>query len=146
MKKRKQSLQNNAEHFEINMIEKLLLKVMYMRGSYECEIVCQGDKATVSKYEIRYVNNEDKRVLQNSVSLPCQQVVDKLNEFEIGAWDGFFGAHPADVSDGVMFDLEAVVNGDKSIHAEGSENFPPHYRELVRWFDELLAKQEENVL
>lgn len=137
--KRKKKVKE-AEKSDVTAVENLLLKVMYMRGTFEYEIICDDGEATVSKFRIVYENGEGRRKLRGSANLQVEDVCTKLNEFEISKWNGFFGKHPKNVSDGVMFDLTATLNGDKKLHAEGSENFPPHYHDLVRWFDELTEK------
>ena len=68
---------------------------------------------------------------------PLETVVAKLNAYDVGSWNGFHGKHPKYVLDGTMFTLEASVNGGKRLYADGSENFPRHYHELVQWLGEM---------
>ncbi|MBO4411374.1 MAG: hypothetical protein J5794_04230 [Lachnospiraceae bacterium] len=44
--------------------------------------------------------------------------------------------------DGIMFRLEAFVNGGRRIFADGSQNFPKHYRELTDWLYQTLNRKE----
>ena len=40
-----------------------------------------------------------------------------------------------------MFSLEALVNENRTVKAEGSANFPRHYHELKRWITENLTPE-----
>ena len=61
----------------------------------------------------------------------AQQALQLLNDCRLLAWDGFYGPHPKHVLDGTMFRLTATVNGDQTIRANGSQNFPKHYRDFT---------------
>ena len=65
-------------------------------------------------------------------------MLDLLNKCSLLSWDGFHGKHPKGVKDGIMFSLQAVLNGGKTIKAEGSENFPRHYRDFTDGLYSLL--------
>ena len=110
-----------------------------MRGTFEYEITTLNDEATISKFRIVYSEGEGRRKLRSSVVLPQKDVLDKIKEFELSSWDGFNGNFPKDVLDGVSFTFLAIVNNGRRIYANGSENFPPHYEEFVRWLNEILA-------
>ena len=123
---------------KITSLEKLTLHVSGMRGAYEYEIVCENGEATVSYYGFYYNNGEEERRLEESATLDEKTVVDKLNEFGVGKWDGFDGPHPKGVLDGKQFRFEAIVNGGDKISAEGSQNFPKNYSEFESWMYGLL--------
>ena len=119
----------------IESVEKATLRVSGMRYACEYEIVASGDETTVSLYRI--VGND--RELEKSVCLPTSEVLDAMKNTGVGRWNGFFGPHPKNVSDGEMFDFEARVNGGEVVAADGSENFPKGYREFVGWLRKVLA-------
>ena len=111
------------------------------RGSVEYEITAKGDEARVTRYMIRYDGREERVPLERAVC-GMERVLALLNDCGLLTWDGFDGPHPADVLDGVMFRLEADVNGGRRVRAEGSENFPPRYRVLVDGLCGLLREGE----
>ena len=123
---------------KITDFETVTVRESGMRSSVEYEIVRDGEEAVVSLYTILYNSEADERRLEKSAVVSAPEVIDKLTEVGLLAWDGFHGAHPRNVSDGTMFTLDAVVNGGKRIHADGSENFPRHYREFIRWIMDKL--------
>lgn len=124
---------------KITSFEMVTLRLSGMRFSNEYEIVMQGKDARVSKYELRYEKEKGSvRVPVNNKVCSADRVLKLLNDCELAAWDGFHGAHPKDVRDGIMFTLKATVNGNRSIRAEGSENFPKHFRELRNGLDDIL--------
>ena len=122
----------------IGSFEIITLHTSGMRFTTDYEIVMQGDAAEVSQYQIRYVDHEDRRVLEKRALVSKDDVLRLLNECCLLSWDGFFGPHPRNVLDGTMFRLSAVVNGGITIKAEGSQNFPKHYSEFTRGIYELL--------
>ena len=65
-----------------------------------------------------------------------------LNDCGISTWNGFHGKHPRGVKDGTMFNFKAKINGDTEITADGSQNFPKHYRDLTDGLYKLLHKIE----
>ena len=73
----------------------------------------------------------------------ADRILKLLNDCELISWDGFHGDHPKDVKDGIMFSLKATVNGNRNIRAEGSENFPKHFRELWKGMDAILRDQKQ---
>ena len=109
-----------------------------MHASAEYEIVRDGDNAVVSMYTIPYTGDENERHLEMTAVISASEAMDKMTEVGLLGWDGFHGAHPRNVSDGTMFTLDAVVNGGKKVHADGSQNFPRHYREFVQWIMGIL--------
>ncbi|MBR3149482.1 MAG: hypothetical protein IKF64_04855 [Eubacterium sp.] len=122
----------------ITSLESFNLHLSGMRITEEYEIVCEGDKATVSHYVMNYSTGEQKRELESSATLETQAVLDKLDELGVASWNGFHGEHPKGVLDGTMFNLTAYVNGGQKLYADGSQNFPKHFHELEEWFYEVL--------
>ena len=105
--------------------------------TYEYEAVCHGETTTLARYVFRYGKGEERE--QNAVTeVKTSDVLGKLNELGIGSWDGFFGPHPKNVSDGEMFEFRAETDEGKPIRASGSANFPPRYGELKDWLSGLL--------
>ena len=131
--KKKKKKNSQIESFEI-----ITLHTSGMRYSADVEIVMKGDAAEVSQYQIRYRYPEDERILEKRVSVSCDTMLKLLNECRLLSWDGFHGKHPRGVRDGTMFSLNAVVNGGKIIRAEGSQNFPKHYRNFTDGLYEML--------
>ena len=108
----------------IEAFEIITLHTSGMRYSADYEIVMKGDTAEVSQYQIRHRYPENERILEKRVSVSNTMVLKQLNECKFLSWDDFHGKHPRGVMDGTMFSLNAVVNGDKKIRADGSQNFP----------------------
>ena len=119
-------------------LDSFLLHLSGMRITSEYEIAIDGDTATVSLYYFNYASGEERRVLETSATIAAADMIAELNEVNLIKWDGFDGPHPKGVTDGTMFTLEATVNGGRRIYAHGSQNFPKHYHDLVRFLDELL--------
>ena len=126
---------------KIDSFETVTLRESGMRCTTEYEIVRKGDAAEVSEYSIRYDGSVDRRVLEARAECPLGDALMILNDCKIGLWDGFHGKHPKHVKDGIMFSLNATVNGDRKIRAEGSENFPKHFRELRDGLHAILSQK-----
>lgn len=109
-----------------------------MRSQSEYELNCRGPKTEILRYAIRYRNGEECKEPVGSASCETAAVINILNEYGFLGWDGFNGPHPRWVKDGVMFRLEASVNGGRLIKAKGSENFPKHFHELMQWINDTL--------
>ena len=126
----------------VGSFEIVTLRLSGMRFTSEYEVVMNGENAEVVKYEIRY-RKEEGRVREPVSKAVCDagRVLTLLNKCELISWDGFHGAHPKDVRDGIMFSLKATVNGGRNITADGSENFPDHFRELWKGLDAILRGQ-----
>ena len=129
---------------KIESFETVTLHLSGMRFTTEYEIVMQDKDAEITEYGIRYEKEKgDVRVPQRKAVCSAETVLKLFNDCELLAWDGFHGAHPKDVKDGTMFSLKATVNGGKNIRAEGSENFPEHFREFWHGLDAILRGKNE---
>ena len=128
----------------IASIEIVTLHLSGMRGSVDYEIVMKDGQAQVSQYEIRYVDHEDHRILQKQALCETSTLLSLLNDCKLLSWDGFNGPHPKGVLDGTMFTLKATVNEGKKIYAQGSENFPKHYRKLRDGLYNILNAEENS--
>lgn len=115
----------------ITSFGKIRLRISGMRITEVYEILCRGDEAELSQYWLRYENHEDKYILQKRAIVPAADIVGVLNQCGVMKWDGFSGKNPPGVLDGTMFRFTATVNGDRSICADGSNNFPKHYRDFT---------------
>ena len=109
-----------------------------MRLSEVYELLCDGDTAKITQYLIRYESHEDVLVPQKSCSCSADDVITILNDCKILKWKGFQGKNPHGVRDGYMFNFYAELNGDTVIRADGSNNYPKHYREFQNSITELL--------
>lgn len=122
----------------IEKIEKLTLRESGMRFTSERELLMCENGVEVSQYEIRYTQHKDERILIKRSLISKEAALKLLNDCKIMKWDGFSGAHPRWVKDGIMFSLTAVVNDGKVISAEGSQNFPKRYREFTDGLNKFL--------
>lgn len=125
----------------ITSFEIVTLRTSGMRFVCEYEIVMKDAEAEVSEYGIRFSGSEDKRVLERRAVISEQQALKLLNDCRILSWDGFFGSHPRGVKDGIMFSFKAVINDGRIIKADGSQNFPKHYRDFTDGLYEILRQE-----
>ena len=132
----------NKGNTQIESFEIITLHISGMRYSVDYEIVMKGDVAEVSQYQIRHRYPENERILEKRVLVSNVTMLSLLNECKLLLWDGFHGKHPRGVLDGTMFSLYAVVNGDKKIRADGSQNFPKHYRDFTDGLYKMLNEFE----
>lgn len=124
---------------ELNSFETVFWRISGMRGSTEYEIVNKGEESEFTEYMMRCAKEGGmERVPERSVTCKTERILEILNSCEVASWDGFHGKHPKGVRDGIMFRFELVVSGDEKICAEGSENFPKHFREYRDAMRELL--------
>ena len=128
---------------KIESFEIVTLRLSGIRFTVEYEIVMKGKEAEITEYEIRYGKDKDKdkRVPVRKTVCSADKVLKLLNDCELANWDGFVGNHPKNVKDGIMFSLNATVNGSRKISAHGSENFPKHFRELRDGLNNLLKQK-----
>lgn len=124
---------------EIHSYKTIKLKINGMRGTREYEINCQGEISEISLYRYFYTNRKEERRLEKSAFIGTEEMINILNFCKFADWNGFKGKHPKNVHDGDMFRLEAVINENKTITAEGSANFPNGYNEFLRQIGAILA-------
>ena len=117
-------------------VETMTLILYGMRGSHVYKF--DGEDG-LRRYRKIYSDGEDWLELEKSVPCSTQTMIDLTNTCGILRWDGFYGEHPMNVCDGIMFRFEATVNGTQTVKAEGAENFPKGYRDFVRALDAMLA-------
>ena len=124
----------------VTSIESIFIKVSGMRFRCEYEVSTKDGNAKIELYQIKIRDKQDVRELEASAQMPLDEMLGLCNRCEIMRWDGFFGAHPKNVRDGEMFDLEASLNGGVRVRAEGSANFPKHYNEFMHELDKTLRE------
>ena len=129
----------------ITSFTRITLSVSGMRGACKYEIICGGDEAQLSQYSVYYKNGRDECELELSARCKSAAITDLLNRCSVMSWDGFCGANPRGVRDGIMFSLNATVNGGVTLRAEGSENFPKRYREFTDGLNDLLSSEKSEV-
>ena len=128
----------------IESFEFIKLHLSGMRLTTDIEITPQGEESLIRSYRYVYRPGGHDREPDITVVRPTAEVLDVLNSCEIGKWSGFHGPHPPHVLDGTMFDLSGTVNGGVTLRADGSENFPPKYREFTDYlFDRLREAEKE---
>lgn len=128
----------NVTKTQIESFESITMHTSGMRYAADVEIVMKSGDAEVSQYQIRHRYPENERILEKRVLVSIDTMLTLLNNCKLLSWDGFHGKHPRGVLDGTMFSLNAVVNGDKKIRAEGSQNFPKHYKDFTDGIYEML--------
>ena len=119
------------EKKQLTSFESILICESGMRFRVEYEITPKGENAQISLYRIMIRDRKDVRELDSQTEMSLDEFIVLCNRCGFMSWNGFHGAHPKNVRDGIMFSLKATVNGGEEITAEGSENFPKHYREFV---------------
>jgi hypothetical protein len=129
---------------KINSFDKINLIISGMRSVEEYELICEGDRTTVSLYNIFYCSDNDRRRLAKSVSCDTGDILRLLNECKIPKWDGFSGKNPIGVRDGYMFRFEAELGDGRTIRADGSNNYPKGYREFLSAVSQMLRERESN--
>ena len=127
----------------IAAFEHVTLSISTMRGIYEYELSQKDGMAEAASFQMRYSNGKTHRELQERASCDEADVLKLMNDCDLMAWNDFNGKHPKWVQDGRMFQLTAVVNDGKQIQAQGSENFPKHYRDFAQGFTVLLRKGKD---
>ena len=129
-------------HESITSFSEIRLKLSGMRVTEVYEIKCSGGEAVISQYWLSYQDSEDRYKLQRQATVPAPDMIDVLNRCGVLRWDGFRGKNPPGVLDGTMFNFTATVNGDRRIRADGSNNFPKHYRDFTDALYQMLRKAE----
>ena len=134
-------MENNNRAETITSFDTVTLRET-ARGTVEYEIKAKGDEAEITRYVIRYSGGKAERVPEERAMCPAEKALTLLNECALLSGDGFDGPHPEGVLDGIMFRLEATVNGGRRVRAGGSECFPEGYRVFTRGLYELLRAGE----
>ena len=129
---------NGIFNEEIYSFEKINLRISGMRLTSEYEIINKGEKTEISLYYMSYAAGEKERILEKIAETETNEFIEFLNFCNFGGWNGFCGKHPKGVLDGTMFELNAVINGEEILRAEGSENFPKGYRDFVKELERLI--------
>jgi len=128
----------------ITSVESMSLTLHGMRGSSVYEITQTGESLELCLYRLVYSGEETSRRLEARVIPDAQEFLALMNSCKVQQWDGFHGKHPKNVSDGIMFNFTAEVNGGQVIRADGSANFPKGYHEFVRTLNEMLRETGED--
>ena len=123
---------------KIKSFETVTLHTSGMRHVTDYEIVMNGDEAEVSQYAVGYRDGEKVRQLEKRAVCDRETVLQLLNGCCVLSWNGFHGRHPRGVRDGTMFTFRATVNGGEKISADGSQNFPKHFRDFTKGLYEIL--------
>ena len=125
---------------KIGSFVKVTLVITGMHGVDEYEIINSGEEAELSRYYTADPGYTD-RILCGKITLDPQAITDLMNCCGVPGWDGFRGEHPPDVMDGYRFNFEASL-GERTIEAQGSQNFPEGFHKFVRELDGLLERGE----
>ena len=142
MKKLFNSIRQNIRKPEMaESFESITLRLSGMRFCIEYEVLMKDDLTEVVKYGIRFENGEDKRIVELKNTCEKERILKLINDCDLLSWDGFVGNHPKNVSDGIMFTMNAIIN-ERKIYAHGSENFPEHYREFIDGLTEIIREAE----
>ena len=127
----------------IDSIDLVTLSTRGMRCADDYEIVKKDNAAEVSQYRISYKEAKEERVLIRRATVSENDILQLLNDCNILSWNGFHGKHPRGVKDGIMFSFSATVNDGKMIKADGSQNFPKHYRDFTQALHDILSNEIE---
>ena len=128
---------------KIDSFEIITLHLSGMRYTQDFEFTPDGENTRLVLYGYRYRQDGHDRVPEQIAVRPTDEVLDILNDCDVGKWSGFHGAHPPHVLDGTMFRLSGTVNGGVELHADGSENFPPNYRKFTDYLYEKIHEGEK---
>ena len=128
---------------QITDFTKIELTMNGMRGSEIYELICEGESANVTLYELRYNKDGDMRVPLGSAKAGTDDIITLLNECKVIKWDKFSGANPRGVRDGWQFTFTAEVNGGRRLYATGSNNFPKHFRDFTNALNDMIRDQED---
>lgn len=124
----------------ITSVEAVTLTLRGMRGGTVYKFATQTNSPKLCRYREIYSGKEDFLKLEQCTTCSTEVMIELMNTCGISRWNGFHGAHPKNVSDGIMFTLSATVNGGQTIHADGSANYPKGYHEFVRTLNLMLAE------
>jgi len=119
-------------------VQELTIKTSGMRFTHLYKAIPKDNEIQIERYREFFADRASHLELEKSAYCTTDSFIELLNFCNIAEWDGFHGKHPKNVSDGIMFTFSATVNGNRTIRANGSENFPKGYREFVQRLDEML--------
>lgn len=129
---------------KITDFEIITLNISAMRFASEYEIVREGSKAVISEYQRIYRDGKENKDLIRQTSCDQIAILELLEKCRVRKWDGFSGANPPGVLDGEMFSFKAKVNDGKDIIADGSNNFPSHYKDFSFALRDMLRNSTNN--
>ncbi len=127
---------------KVESFTEMRFSVSGMRSREEFEAVCEGSSVRVTLY-VGFLCSDEERKPESVAVCDLESFIAMLNDCEVMGWDGFHGKHPKHVRDGIMFSFEAIVNGGRKIHADGSENFPKGFHELRNGFSNIIKENSE---
>lgn len=130
---------------QVESFETITIRESGMRVIEEYKIINKGDICEISFYQIVPISGtyNDQYTLLKSAEYDTEKLIALMNECGFASWNGFDGKHPKNVHDGIMFGLDAVINGNETVTARGSQNFPKKYKEFMAKIKDILVKNQE---
>ena len=125
---------------KLTSFEVVTLRLSGMHRLNEYEITREGDVARFVRYDLLLGPDGERRIPRVRAERPAAEVLAVLDRCGVMRWDGFHGAHPRGVLDGVMFRFAATVNEGRVIAAAGSQHFPPHFHDLRDYIEATLRE------
>ncbi len=125
---------------KIESFEKINIRLSGMCGIEDFEAVCSESEVEITHYGVRF-GDEEIRVPRERTKCDKGAFLELLNRCDVLGWHGFHGERPRGLLDGTTFRMEAAVNGGRGIYADGTENFPAGYRDLM---DEIYRMLRES--
>jgi len=126
---------------KIESFERITIRNSGMCGIEDFEAICSESAVEIIHYGVYYRDGE-VRDPREKASCDIESFLELLNRCDVLGWHGFHGERPRGLLDGTTFRMEAVVNGGREIYADGTENFPAGYRDLM---DEIYRMLQESV-
>ena len=127
------------------------LKISRMRGSevYEGQKTATGihlEHYTPGRREYGSVNRvykETKKMIKTieGDQQLYEEIAQLFAEYKIKRWDGFHGANPPGLRDGTMMDFDATLSDGTRIDADGSNNFPKHFRDFQEKLHDIFERE-----
>ncbi len=127
------------EKEKLESFERVTIRRMGMCGIDDIEAVCNGSEVEITYYNVFYKDDEVRKPIERT-TCDTENFLKILNDCNLLKWNGFHGERPRGLLDGTTFKMEAVVDGGRTIYADGSENFPAGYRELMSEMHRLLRE------
>ena len=129
------------KHETVTDFSSLALRLSGMRGSREYRILCRDEETEITLCRAQYASGAEKWVPEKQVLCQTAEMIRILNDCRFLSWDGFHGKHPRGVLDGTQFFLKGTVNGDQTVTADGSQNFPRGFRDLTDALHQILSRE-----